>query len=78
MVQSHGISRRLRKWLPPLNAPTGFLPTIDVRQDAERLKLFRQAAAAHIQYAQAAADAKGIDRHFFGAFPQRFSPKAFH
>lgn len=35
-------------------------------QDVERAKLFRAAAARHIQYATWAADGQGVDRHMFG------------
>jgi carnitine O-acetyltransferase len=35
-------------------------------QDAERAKLFRNAAGRHIQYATWAADGQGVDRHMFG------------
>lgn len=35
-------------------------------QNADRMKLFRAAAAAHINYASLAANAQGVDRHFFG------------
>jgi carnitine O-acetyltransferase len=35
-------------------------------QDVERAKLFRTAAARHIQYATWAADGQGVDRHMFG------------
>ena len=34
--------------------------------NANKLDLFRKAAAAHIKYAGMAADGQGIDRHFFG------------
>lgn len=35
-------------------------------QDAERLELFRKAAAKHIKLAGEAADGRGVDRHLFG------------
>ncbi|KWU47342.1 nucleolar GTP-binding protein 2 [Rhodotorula sp. JG-1b] len=36
------------------------------RSDAERLELFRKAAAKHIKLAGEAADGRGVDRHLFG------------
>jgi len=34
--------------------------------NGKKLELLRKAAAAHIKYAGCAADAQGVDRHFFG------------
>ncbi|TLS28851.1 hypothetical protein PpBr36_01238 [Pyricularia pennisetigena] len=35
-------------------------------QDADKVKLFRAAIDAHVEYITAASDGKGVDRHLFG------------
>jgi hypothetical protein len=77
VVQSDGGSERLGTSIVPLSlSPPPFLPSsrrltlplrpLRTKQNTDRVRLFRAAAAKHIKLAGEAADGRGVDRHLFG------------